>query len=321
MKPDHVDREQLESLQPNARERNRRERARLFAAAIQVRKDALEDRAQRERGQHSSVDAVFEMVDRDSEFGGGIIAGALAFRLFIWLLPFALVLVGGLGVAASASSDSPEHTAGRLGLAGLVSSSVQTAAKDNAHWYALLVGVPVLLFATRSVLRVLIGSHRILWGDTRAAAPRPKIVGSVKLLVLLLALFASAGLASAIRAWSPGLGILATLIAAVPFGAIWLLVSVNLPHRGSSWAALVPGAILFAVGAQVIQIAAAYLLAPYAIAKQGTYGALGVAAALLLALFFISRLVVGAAVLNATLFDRKLRRERSSSTETVRRPS
>ncbi len=309
MEPDSLDREEPESPEPSSAERSRRERARLFAAGIQARREALEARAQRERGHHGSVDAVFEMVDRDSEFGGGIIAGALAFRLFIWLLPLALVLVGGLGVAASASGESPEHAAGTLGLAGLVTNSVQTATKGSAHWYALLVGVPVLLYATRSVLRVLIGSHRILWGDARAAAPKPTILASGKLLVLLLALFASAALASAMRARSPGPGILATLIATLPLGAIWLLVSVNLPHRGSDWVALVPGAILFALGVEVIQIGAAYLLVPYAIAKQGTYGALGVAAALLLALFFISRLIVGSAILNATLFERKVRGE------------
>jgi uncharacterized BrkB/YihY/UPF0761 family membrane protein len=306
------DLEPPDSPEPSSAERGRRERARLLAAGLQARKDALEARAQSERRHHSSVDAVFEMVDRDSEFGGGIIAGALAFRLFIWLLPLALVLVGGLGIAASAASDSPEEAAGNLGLAGLVSNSIQTAANGSAQGYALLVGVPVLLYATRSVLRVLIGSHRILWGDARATAPKPTILASAKLLGLLLALFAFAVLASSIRAWSPGPGILATLVATLPFVAIWLLVSVNLPHRGSSWVALVPGAILFGAGAEMIQIGAAYLLAPYAIAKQGTYGALGVAAALLLALFFISRLIVGSAILNATLFDRKLRPERSS---------
>jgi uncharacterized BrkB/YihY/UPF0761 family membrane protein len=39
-------------------------------------------------------------------------------------------------------------------------------------------------------------------------------------------------------------------------------------------------------------------------AKQGTYGALGTAAVLLLGLFFFSRLIVGAAELNATLWER-----------------
>ena len=170
----------------------RRERARVFAAGIQARREALEERAQRERGHHGSVDAVFEMVDRDIEFGGGIIAGALAFRLLIWLLPFGLVLVGGLGITASAASESPEHTAGNLGFRGpRLQLRLEPAADGTAHWYALLVGVPVLVYATRSVLRVLIGSHRILWGDARHAAPKPTILATLKLLAYLLSLFSS----------------------------------------------------------------------------------------------------------------------------------
>ena len=42
----------------------------------------------------------------------------------------------------------------------------------------------------------------------------------------------------------------------------------------------------------------------WALAKEGTYGALGVAAALLVGLFLISRLAVATAVLNATLSER-----------------
>jgi uncharacterized BrkB/YihY/UPF0761 family membrane protein len=41
--------------------------------------------------------------------------------------------------------------------------------------------------------------------------------------------------------------------------------------------------------------------------KTTTYGALGTSATLLLAFFFFGRVMVGAAVLNATLYDRKSR--------------
>ena len=48
-----------------------------------------------------------------------------------------------------------------------------------------------------------------------------------------------------------------------------------------------------------------YVITPSALAKQGTYGALGIAAAMLVGLFLISRLVVFAAVVNATLWERR----------------
>ena len=148
---------------------------------MRQRKDALEARAKQlaergevERSRHASVDAVYEMVDRDLEVGGGIIAGALAYRLFIWLLPFALVLVAGLGIAADAESESP-RARGELARPRRARLELgrERASNGSARWYALIVGIPILLFATRSVLRVMIGIHRLVWSDVRARAPRP----------------------------------------------------------------------------------------------------------------------------------------------------
>ncbi len=273
--------------------------------SLRARGERLAERAKTERQLHKSVDATFEMVDRDVELGGGIIAGALAYRLFIWLLPLALVLVAGLGFAADAAEETPEQAAEDLGLGGLVSNSIAGAARGSGRWYALLIGIPVLVYATRGVLRVLIGAHRLLWTDVRIRAPRPTLLATIRLLVLLLSFELAAVLASAIRAWSPGVGVLATLLAIVPFAGVWLLISLRLPHRDAPWTALVPGALLFGLGVQVLNIFTAYVLTPWALSKQGTYGALGLAAALLLSLFLISRLVVAAAVLNATLWERR----------------
>ena len=279
----------------------------MLAAAAQTRATRLSERAQEERSRHASLDAVFEMADRDAEIGGGIIAGALAYRMFIWLLPFALILVAGLGIAADSASESPQKAAKSLGLAGLVSHSVASTASNSARWYALIVGIPVLVWATRSMLRVLIGAHRLVWTDLRAAAPRPTAGASLRLLALVLAFWLVSTAASAARAHSPRLGLLASLALLVPYAGLWLLVSLRLPHRGARWKALIPGALLFAVGVELFQLAVAYVITPWSLSRQGTYGALGIASALLFGLYLFSRLVVGTAVLNATLWEREAR--------------
>jgi uncharacterized BrkB/YihY/UPF0761 family membrane protein len=274
-------------------------------AAADARAERVRARAQDERQRHGSVDAAFEMVDRDGEVGGGIIAGALAYRLFIWLLPLTLVAVAGLGIAADASSESPGSAARSLGLSGLVSASVADAAEGSGRWYALLIGIPVLVYTTRSVLRVLIGAHRLVWTDVRASAPRATLVETLRLLALLLCFPVITTTANAARAWSTGPGVLVSVVAIVPFAGVWLLITMRLPHRGADWKALIPGALFFALGAEVLQAVIAYAIAPYSIAKQGTYGVLGAAAALLFALYLISRLVVASAVLGATLWERR----------------
>jgi uncharacterized BrkB/YihY/UPF0761 family membrane protein len=275
--------------------------------STQARARRLAERAQVEREHHASVDVALEMADRDADAGGEIIAGALAYRIFIWLLPLGLVSVAGLGFAASATSESTQETVRTLGITGLVSNSVATAAQGHARWYALLVGVPLLLYVTRSLLRALIVTHRLLWGDARSAGPRPTVVATCRLLVLLHGVSAVWLAASALREWAPAPGALVTLFLMLPYAGLWLLVSLQLPHGGSDWKALVPGALLCGAGIELLHVVAAYVLEPYAIAKEGTYGAMGAAAALLLGLFLLSRLVVAGALLNATLWERRRR--------------
>ncbi len=284
-------------------------RVRVRAAKVRASTTAkhLAERAQAERSHHRSLDATFEVVDHDAEIGGGIMAGALAYRLFIWLLPLALVAIAGLGFAAAAESDSPRQAAKSMGLAGLVSSSVAGSAKSSARWYALLVGVPLLLYATRSVLRALLVTHRLIWEDARESVRKPNLQATAELLASLIGFFVISGLANAARDENAGGGALVTLAVLVPYAALWLFVSLRLPHAQAGWRDLIPGSLLFAVGAEALHLFTAYVIGPQAASKEGTYGALGVAAALLLGLFLLSRLAIASAVLNATLWRRRAR--------------
>jgi uncharacterized BrkB/YihY/UPF0761 family membrane protein len=296
-------------MQPGEEPPSRLDRMRGWNAELQRRGKALEARAEEERRRHGSVDAVFEMIDRDSEVGGGIMAGALAYRLFIWLLPLALVAVAGLGFAADAASSSPEEAADSLGIEGLVSSSITNAAESPNRWYALLIGIPALLWTTRSLLRVLIGAHRLVWSDVRAAAPKPTPLATLRLLALLLSFGAVTTLDSALRSWSPWPGLIATLATVAAYAGLWLLISLKLPHRSADLVELLPGALLCGLGIEVLNVVVVYVITPWALAKQGTYGTLGAAAALLFGLYLISRVVVGAAVVNAALWERRARPE------------
>ena len=142
------------------------------------------------------------------------------------------------------------------------SSSIANAADRPNRWYALLIGIPVLIWATGSMLRVLIGAHRLVWTDVRARAPKPKLVLSLRLLVLLLCFGVVSTAASAIRAWSTAPGVLATLVALVPYAGLWVLIAVRLPHRDAPWTALVPGALVFAMGVELFHAVIVYVISP-----------------------------------------------------------
>ena len=83
------------------------------------------------------------------------------------------------------------------------------------------------------------------------------------------------------------------------------MTSRRLPHRDADWSDPVPGAIAVGLGVAILLVVAAYMFGPYTREQQGTDEALVLAAALLLALSALRRLLVGAAKINAALWERK----------------
>jgi len=122
--------------------------------------------------------------------------------------------------------------------------------------------------------------------------------------VLFVCYFLIVELGRAVESWS-GTAAFRVLVAGLGFFVWWLWISIKLPHRDAPWRALVPGAILVAVGLELISILASYVLAPQLENRQGTYGVLGIAAVLLFGLYVISRLLVAGAVVNAAIWDRR----------------
>jgi len=99
-------------------------------------------------------------------------------------------------------------------------------------------------------------------------------------------------------------GLAALLVYLVLAGGAWFLVSTQLPHRGAPWPTLLPGALLFGVGSLFINVFNVYITTRLVEGRANTYGALGVAAALLFSLVLVGRLMVMSAELNASLADR-----------------
>jgi uncharacterized BrkB/YihY/UPF0761 family membrane protein len=97
----------------------------------------------------------------------------------------------------------------------------------------------------------------------------------------------------------------------VLYFVIALRLSEVLPHRDVPRRALVPGAVLVAVGVQGLHLFTAYYLAGSADRATSVYGAIGAALVILLWLFIMARLIIGGAVLNAELAARRERSRRA----------
>ena len=266
----------------------------------------LVERTDAERARHSSVDVTLTAVDRDSDVGGGIMAGALAYRMFVWLLPFALVLIGVLGVTADVTDESPSETAGR-GRPFRPSNHIRgQCGPGHRPLVRRRHRLPILLWTTRSLLRALIAVHRLVWADPRERVVKATWAGTVRLLTALVVLYFLGPVIDSIWPLDGDVVVVVFAEAAI-YAMLWLLVTLRLPHRNADWRALLPGAVLFAAGGMLLATLTYYVIGPYASSREDTYGTLGLATALLLGLFLIARLVVASAVLNATLWERRPR--------------
>ena len=82
-------------------------------------------------------------------------------------------------------------------------------------------------------------------------------------------------------------GLLAPVITVAPLAALWLWVSLHLPHRDAPWRALLPGALLVAIGFQVLHEAVGHLLVPKLEKSTSLYGGLGATTTLLFFMYMI----------------------------------
>jgi len=164
------------SAQPVSGAPSRRAAVEGRVVAAQARARRLAERAQDERAHHVSVDVAFEMVDRDADAGGEIIAGALAYRIFIWLLPFALTVVLGLALVAGRTQGSIADLVSDAGITGFVATSVAEAADGTSGWAlvtGLVVAVVVLLYQTSALLRAVRAVTALAWELPVTRVPSP----------------------------------------------------------------------------------------------------------------------------------------------------
>jgi uncharacterized BrkB/YihY/UPF0761 family membrane protein len=270
------------------------------------RSRALRGRLEAARSRWRLLDVSFEVIERDSDIGGGILAGALAYRLFVFFLPLAFLLVAALGLLSQWFDVSPQEIGRDVGVVSLVTKEVAASSRSGAGWWVALVAAVALAYVTSVLHRAVAVVHALAWQRSAAAAKTERSLG-VFVLGLATQLVLTAG-TGPLRPPTGLENILVLIAYPLAIGAVWLGMSLRLPHGAAGWRDLLPGAALYGVGLLVIHIFNVYILDRLHESRSSTYGALGSAAAVLLAFFFIGRLIVATAVLNATLFERRTRR-------------
>lgn len=270
-----------------------------------ARGQAARARVEEARLRHASVDFGLALLEGDSSIGGGLFAGALAYRLFVLLLPTALLLVSGLGLYAGAVDQSTRQVTREAGLHGLFASNVAATAAGGSRWLVFIVMIPAVLYAAAKLYRALAVVHGIVWhGTGRLGRTTPR--GVALLCGVLVTTLAATAIAAWLRRHDQVGGLSALVVYTALTGAAWLALSLELPHGDAPWTALLPGALLFGAGLLTVSLFNVYVTTRLVENRADTYGALGVAAALLFSLVLVGRVVVVAAELNALLARRRV---------------
>jgi len=255
------------------------------------------------RERRVAVAVPLRAVERNRRVAATVLAGGFAYRIFLWLLPFGLIVGGGLGFA---DADGTEEAVQGGGLPAAVTNAIGDAARssNSNSWWLLAVGVPLLLWAGFSGAKAIQLIHSLIW-DEPPPKPQP-LKMSLAFTGSICAFLAAVALTWWVRGQWPGF--LAPVVTVAPLAALWLWVSVHLPHRDAPWQALVPGALVVGIGFQVLHEAVAYLLVPKLEKSTSLYGELGATTTFLFFMYLTSILVVTAPVLNSSLYDELLSR-------------
>ena len=276
-------------------DRSRTEKLRARLQKLEQRADAL-----------PGAGLVREVLVTEREAGGGLIAGGVAFRLFLWLVPFGLVAAVVLSFWRDLDPEGMESAARSFGIGAAAAQAAAEALEygNRNAGVVLVFGLVLLAWFTLGALRALVLSYALAWqlGAMRLRSPARSVAIFNGLFLLTIA---TTSALAWLREQVGGPGLLAiplgvAVTTAIALGAMWLL-----PHRAANARELLPGALLVAVGNWLVNVAVVVYFAPRLGRSEETYGALGAAATLLIWLYVISRLITGAAFLNATLWRRR----------------
>ena len=270
-----------------------------FSSAMETAKGASE--------RHVAVAVPIRAVERNRRVAASVLAGGLAYRLFLWLLPFGLILGGALGLSnAKSTEDAVEGS----GLPGAITNAVGDAARsaNSNSWWLFAVGLPLLLWAGYTGAKAVQLIHALVWDEP---PPRTKLLqGSLAFNGMACAALAVVAFTWWVRDDWPG--VLAPVITVAPLAVLWLWISLNLPHGDASWRELVPGALLVSIGFQVLHAVIGSLLVPKLEKSTSLYGDLGATATFLFFMYVTASLVVAAPILNSSLHD-ELRAQRDQA--------
>lgn len=246
---------------------------------------------------------------RVGETNGGATASAATVQFFVALFPLMIAAIAVLGFVSAGNDDLAADIIDNLGLEGNAAETIENAidTAQRSRQAASIVGVVGLLWSGLGVTTAVSLAVRTPW-QRKVKGLKTKAVGVVWLLGGVV-LFGGSVAAGALLNRTPkavprsvtsvGLVLLGLALEAAFFlWTFWIL-----GDRRAGWRALVPGALLGAVGFEVLKVLGTVLVPRMVASSSSLYGPIGVVFATIAWLTIFSRLIVYASALNAVRYE------------------
>jgi membrane protein len=263
------------------------------------------DRLKRLGDRFPPLGTLLAVNQRVGELNGGMAAAAITLSVFLSLFPLLLVAIAVVGFLSSNDGSIADSIIENLGLTGEAAGSMRDAiatAQDSRR-AASVLGFAGLLWSALGVAAAFSYGVNLAWQATGRGL-KDKAVALLWLVgagVLIVASFALGALLN----WVPKgllpvnvlLGLL--LNVGIFLWTFWLLTNAKLP-----WRSHLPGAIVAAVGFEVLKLVGSIVVPRSVASSSALYGSIGVVFAILAWLIVFGRLIVYSAVLNVIRHER-----------------
>jgi membrane protein len=244
---------------------------------------------------------------RFDELQGGHLAGSITLAAFLSLFPLLLVAAAVLGFFSTERPDLSGEVLEALALpsqgdaADFVRDVISNA--EDSRRAASALGLLGLLWSGLGLVGALQHAYNSVWQVTGRGI-KDKAVGLLWLAGAGLLFLGSFGLTALVQVLPGWLAPLQIVLAMAVSTGLFLWAAKILPNRDVGWRALLPGAVLGAVGFELLKVVGG-IYVPRAISSSSAlYGSLGVVFAILAWLLFFGRLIVYSSVLNVVLWER-----------------
>jgi membrane protein len=252
------------------------------------------------------VRTALRMQHRYEEVHGSFLASAVTLAAFVSIFPLLLVGIAVLGLVSAGNADLPAQVLRTFGLSAgdtagkLILGTIGAARKS--HQASSILGLAGMLWSGLGLVAATQFALDSVW-QVADRGIKDKLLGLGWLVGSTALLLASFAITGAMNFLPAVLDPLAVVIGLAWDVGLWLFTFKLLTNRDVGWRPLLPGAILGAVGLQVLK-ALGSIYVPRAVASStALYGSIGVVFAILAWLFLFGRLIVYSAALNVVRWE------------------